>query len=348
MKESFNMTKSKSRERLVSTSEANIILFTMIGAFLAGCAVQEANTHNPTLIPPEGNISPTVETTVIPRPTATVEATQSPAEIARGFAGLDQERLYTVEGDYLVDQYNKVPKAVLNEDGSWRKLDYANPEDAATMYANLVPVREEYINKELLTVRGGGRTLAKMHQIKARYLGDWEVEKVYYDGQEMDLYTILTGLRDGNGNLHIVRVPMDIPAYGQEHGVVYICDVEGLGVADMHTVTLFRLIRQLSAGEKVGLEVYSDDTVVVPEYTPAPKEWYSTGSNIQSMIINKLFNEYDDWKLTPEEKQALDKGEWPNRVVTLGQPQRQETISYPTGPTFYRKGSGLDACLNPF
>ena len=167
-------------------------------------------------------------------------------------------------------------KRCLMSDGSWRKLDYANPEDAATMYGSLVPVREEYINKELLTVRGGGKSLAQMHEIKVRYLGDWEVEKVNYDGQEMDLYTILTGLRDGNGNLHIVRIPMDIPSLGLNMGFVYMrCRrSRGRRYTDSNSTAL---ISQLSAGEKVGLEVYSDDTVVVPEFMLAPKEMVFEG-----------------------------------------------------------------------
>jgi hypothetical protein len=340
----IDMTKPESSFRFFPSAGVKIVLFAFVSAFLVGCVSQQSNTNNPPQTPNEANISAVEENSNIPEPTATVEPTKSPADIAKGLEGLNQNRTYKVEGDYLVDQYNKVPKAVLIGDGSWRKLDYANPEDAATMYANLVPVREEYINKELLTVRGGGRTLAQMHEINTRYLGDWEVEKVTYQGQEMDLYTILTGLRDGDGNLHVVRIPMDIPRYGPEHGILYMCQIDGTAQIPFTSLTMPRFLEELTVGERVGLEVYSDDKVVVPDFASAPENDYPTKSNTQQIIINEFFNEQANWRMSSEEKKALNNGGWPTRVVTLGQPQRKDTVTYDTGLTLYRRGSTFKDC----
>jgi hypothetical protein len=338
------MTKPEFSFRFIASIEVKIVLFAFMSAFLVGCVFQQSNTNNPPQTPTDANISAVEENSNFPDPTATVEPTKSPGEIAKGLDGLNQNRTYKVDGNYLVDQYNKVPKAVLEGDGSWRKLDYAVAEDAATMYANLVPVREEYINKELLTVRGGGRTLAQMHEIMARYLGDWEVEEVTYQGQEMDLFTILTGLRDGNGNLHIVRIPMDIPGNGPEHGILYMCQIDGTAQIPFITMPMQPLLDQLTIGERVGLEVYSDDNVVVPDFMPAPKGYFPTGSNTQQIIINELFNEHANWRMSSEEKKALNNGDWPTRVVTLGQPQRKDTVTYDTGLTLYRRGSTFKDC----
>ena len=118
----------------------------------------------------------------LPPKSGTSSSTAAPGEAADAL-GLRSEPHYRertfayreISGEtYLVDEHNGAPKAVKNEDGTWRKLDYTNPGDAELMYGHLVPEGGEYINPEMNHTRTGG----EHRNVWPRFLGDGEARPI--------------------------------------------------------------------------------------------------------------------------------------------------------------------------
>lgn len=268
-----------------------------------------------------------------PTSAPTVEPIPIKVDIATTL-GLNSERIYQVNGKYLVDQFNMAPKAILQEDGTWKKLDYSNPEEAEIMYGFLALKSDPYIQGDgslyTLDVIGG----LKHYLVIPRYV-DWETEQITYQGGSVELVYLVTVLRDTDEDLHVVKIPMDAPDYKAPHGALYICDFSK-SQTERTLVTLPHLLDQLRVGEPIGLEIFLSDQVSVQSFTPPPGTTAIEDSNIQAIMVSELYNSRPDWRLTDAEKALIGKMQWPDRVVTLGIPDRIEELTVHTAPIIYR------------
>lgn len=270
-------------------------------------------------------LQPPTATNIPPTPTVTPVPTQSPEQVADAL-GLRSEPYYRdrtfayreISGEtYLVDEHNGAPKAVL-ENGTWRRLDYADAGDAELMYGHLVPENGEYIHPEMYHTKTGlyGR------DIDMSLLGDWEVRPIDYEGQQINIYYLLAGLRDGDGKIHIVRLAYDSPDI-MEHWAYYMCSYDSRPGPASGQAIYFPLEESLTH-----LRVGETGYLVAYEYSEyeQEKEWASPEypqiiNNAKGRLMIYLYNEYpDEFRLTDGERADLELLKWPDRTVTLATP----------------------------
>lgn len=178
---------------------------------------QTKSTPNEVVLPSTAiPFAPELQTTTpTTDPSPTPEPTKSFKLMAEE-AGLDaKERSYIVEtrtdNTYLVDTYNKVPKAVMQEDGTWRKLDYHNNTDAETMYSWMTPLDPEGTTRN--SYRDQGMMIPDEYSPFYRlvfspvYTGDWvRREVVGPEGQQLTLTYLITTWRNDDGGLRVMEV----------------------------------------------------------------------------------------------------------------------------------------------
>lgn len=313
------------------------LIFAII--FLSACAAPAAQASQT----PTTTLAPTTTATATFEPTAmaTIQPTESPNQIATEL-GLNTTPLYdtrtfTVVEDYLMDQYNNVAKAVRNADGTWRKLDYTNPEDAELMYGTLVPLEEsvgsyggdvmtnkaEYIFGKLYNLQG-----LWSRAVNFRFLGDWETETMDYEGQRITLYSVLGGLRDGDGRLHVARIALDAPDFIPKHITYVTCDFKNsdgalmTGKGQSANAWTEDMLPQLRVGEAMGLTI-DESRIALPEPFASSNIVYDGEelpefNNAQYVLRAWLFNDLSDqFQLTEGEKVLLEQKAWPERVVSL-------------------------------
>jgi hypothetical protein len=264
-----------------------------------------------------------------PTKTATPEPTKAPGKIADEL-GLKSEPLYqsrTFETKeinnetYLVDQYNNVPKAVL-ENGTWRKLDYENAADAEVMYGALVPTDGEYISPDMLYSRDGSEW---SRMVRARFLGDWEVRPIEYEGRQIDVYYLLTGLRDGGGRLHVVRLALDSPDI-RDHWTCLFCTIPG-GGRGIAFWPLEDTLSHVRIGEAVEFDVFEVTELPVDRFEADPT--YPFINDAQFILMETLHNQQpDQLQMGAAERDALAGNVWPDRTVSL---------ALPLGPFVFRE-----------
>ncbi len=277
-------------------------------------------------------LQPPTATNIPPTPTVTPVPTQSPEQVADGL-GLRSEPLYEgrtfstkkINGaTYLVDGYNDVPKAVLQEDGTWSKLDYTNPGDAELMYGHLVPEGGEYIFPDMIFSGGA----AKGRVVEARYLGDWETGRVEYQGGELNLLHLLVGLRDGGGEIHVVRLAYDSPDLQPVHPSLFKCftnknDPEnvlnldpGGGGSSVVDLPLEKSLKVFYPGERMGVLINEQD--YFDEKLWFDKNYPVILNNVQTVMLRHLYNtDPANYRLSSDERSALERYQWPDRPVTL-------------------------------
>ena len=294
---------------LMQTLTALLLILTLASCAPAGSlqAQMAAETAQP----------PTATFTPEPTPTMTVEPTKSPAQIAASLKGLNKARTYKVVGDYLVDTYNQSPKAVKNEDGTWRALDYENAEDAEVMFGHLVPKDLDYLGNKLQKLNDGTELIT----MQLAYLDGVVWEKDTYEGREVDVAFLLAGLRDDSGKLHVVKYRLDAPDVGVPHWFEIFTEepvdfnsaaepCRGTFTETMNSVCwpkpgelmLHRLIKQ-GVTEKV--QKLADGLVTLL-------------NNNQGVIIRQtLQNQSLDLGMTTGEWREIVEGKWPDRVVYM-------------------------------
>ena len=172
-------------------------------AFLTACT---GGDHTP---PTEITTEPViVETTETPA-TPTVEATKSPQDIADSLGLNDAEgyadRTYAVKDNLLIDNFNSAPKAVMDEDGSWRKLDYSIATDAEIMYGAMIKPEYAYICHDMVKWPDGRRAF----KLQMVYLGDVSWEQEQYQGEQVSVPYLMMGIRDGEGRVRVFKYGVD-------------------------------------------------------------------------------------------------------------------------------------------
>ena len=217
-----------------------IILVVVLG--MSACMTQVTPFPTSSPIPtitemPTDTVTPTA--TPEPTATATPEPTKiNPNQLADQIGIYNPEppgeyaskRTFKIENrddglTYLVDTFNKVPKAVQNKDGTWRKLDYHNPEDAETMYGWMV-YKKNYDFFEEGSLDSCWEDPAKKYNytrftIDPIYLGDWLTRKtVDFDGREVTVAYLVTGLRIGDDKqLRIVEHAFNVIGMKKPHSL---------------------------------------------------------------------------------------------------------------------------------
>jgi hypothetical protein len=288
---------------------------------------------------PTATMTPTSTSTNTPEsePTATITPTATPDSnaIADSLALRSQpgyeSRTFVIEGDYLIDQWNNVPKAVKTEDGSWRKLDYTNPEDAMTMYGAMTPIGGGHYEKGAYIDYGAGheglevQTGMRSVLIAPIFTGDWEVKQV----GGSDSYELISTLRDGNGTLQAVELawyllgtdPAPTPViwcFTPESGNDFLRPGP-VGNYELAAYTPDAAPLALRPGSPVGVLVYANTSALKEVGLKNPYLLIDGVNNQQRVTMTKLLKANPgSYTLSTTEYEAMrDRGEWPNRLVTL-------------------------------
>lgn len=275
-------------------------------------------SHTPTFTP-----SPTATITPTPEPTK-----EYPAGISRnlGLPGNDTYEFEPVEATrYLIKKKSGVRVAVV-ENQEWRKLDPENEADLEMMYGHLVPK-----GKYLVSFNYSIPMLAipSFHEVHIIYLGEYEVTKVMYQGKEIELPLLLTGLRSADGKLHLVKVAVETPDLEPKrwYGTLWTYKGSSGRIIPRESEDLYEVLNMLQSGEVLSLNVvFSKGNAALPglwkqEAIEDFKGTYGRGqmvwSNTGSVMLRHLYNK-DPERITYEEAVAMEEnGVWPDRVITI-------------------------------
>lgn len=258
-----------------------------------------------------------------------------------------ENRTFVIEGNYLIDQHNNVPKLV-NENGNWRELDYNNAKDAEVMYGTLAPV-------------GGGHYSGGTYIYKAEWFssnepnfmlvapiftGDWVVTETQYKDKKIQLYKLVTVLNVG-GAIRVVELAWDSPDVTPEHYAIVKCEVYDKQKAellmsdrssDFAAFDLKHALPALRVGGAVGVHVWGDTRLPQDKLNIYDSETPQLNDEQHVLMISLFNTDPDSYSLSAKDYAALrDKGQWPDRIVTL---------ALDDGLTM--SGDSLDTCLGSF
>ncbi len=278
---------------------------------MASCTGASAPASPSASLPPASSPVPTDTAT------PTVEPTMSPNQIAKGMEGLNPERNYIVQGNYLVDTYNNAPKAARAEDGSWRELDYNSPEDAEMMYGHLVPEDLPYIDTRDLVNSYYGKAFG----VQMVYLGDVSWEQEEFNGRTVDMAYLLAGLRDGENNIHIVKYGVDAMNTGTPHWFEYSTNnVDDPGYKGNYawTENIEAAIKDnLKPGNVIVDHFIFDPSIKVDVFKAKEVKGPPENENQYREITTTLFNQNKAEMMTREEWKQLGEEKLPGRVVSI-------------------------------
>lgn len=288
-------------------------------------------TFIPTVMPtstetPEPSPSPVPTTsptsTLIPSPTP-----EDPMVIAEqlGFLSKGKAIIETVDGHRYLTSYHAQIHYAVYENDVWRKLDPSIAEDFEAMYGYIVPARNYFFD---YNVTIPALSIPSLHRVLVIYLGEYEMSKITYNGQEVRLPLLLTGLRSADGKLHLVKVAVETPDLEPKrwYGTNWIYGSNSGRIVSRESKDLFPVLNKLNPGEMLLLDVaFSRGNAKLPglakqEYLEdfkgpngsTKKLW----SNAGSRMLRYLYN-HDTNRITYAEAQAMEDGAWPDRVITV-------------------------------
>lgn len=336
-------------------------------ALVTGCAPSNAATVNPIdpqikpaaseaapMQTPTKTITPelpTVTSTPTIEPSPTLEPTKTSNQLAEA-AGLDvKERHYAIEtrteGTYLVDTYNKAPKAVKLEDGTWRKLDYHNSADAETMYSRMTPPDPDgtapWNGYRMIGITIPDTLISPFFRLTffPVYTGDWvQREAAGPDGQRLTLTYLVTTLRDDTGGLRVMELGAMAEAPGETFDLAWGCR----GAVDQwkgeYFTTADALLDYLPPGQRLTAVDFpfttAGRTPKVPDLQVEDRlpftSWKTT--NALPRLVPWLLPRSTDGQLTEAEAHLINQtGVLPDRVLV------NNAFSYILGYDYGRKGS---------
>jgi hypothetical protein len=304
---------------------------------LVGC--QSSSTQTPQQVTATITPVPTVPFTSTPSPspapTSTPTSTSVPSLTPEIPSSISTQLGVNVEGTlsivtadnrrYLTSDQTKARYAVY-ENGAWRKLDPANAADLEMMYGHIVTGQNffGYFNVSIPAF-----SIPSYHELHTIYLGEYEIAKVTYKGQEVRLPLLLTGMRSADEKLHLVKVAVETPDLEPKREyVTNWCYDGGSGrIFEREGEELLVILDMLKTGEVLSLDVvFNKGNAKLPglgkqERIEDLHGAYGRGkvlwSNVGHLMLRYLYNN-DPERITYEEAVAMEKdGEWPDRVVTI-------------------------------
>ncbi|HVN55656.1 MAG TPA: hypothetical protein VMT46_15080 [Anaerolineaceae bacterium] len=301
----------------------NIVTIAML---LTACTTVQ-KTENPLRATTTRPVLPTAT----PLPTATATPTPTPSQIptstpeAQSLArtlGLPEERGYTYDSfdgqPVLIDSANQARRAIFDNSQGWRILDYHNLADAELMYGSLVPQKNTYLDGQELMKNVGG-ALYHFYRVKGIFLGDTETASVTYKNQPLEITYLLVGLRSADGVLHVLHFGADSADLEPAHYRTLSCqDADGNDRILIVDEDLEGVLRGLKVGARMKIDVLFGKNGYYPG---VPKLYQNINvrldNNVSSMMTMVLIRTKSADQITPEEGEALSKGQWPERIIKV-------------------------------